>query len=78
MIRRVCAYGLDFKDYDGFIHDSCTLIPALELAYKTPIHASTGKTPVMLEKGWNPKIPVDTLKEDLVDIHPTASRLIIA
>ena len=27
----------------------------------------------MLEKGWNPKLPVDTLKKDLVDIHPTAS-----
>ncbi|MBW0541049.1 hypothetical protein O181_080764 [Austropuccinia psidii MF-1] len=45
---------------------------SLELAYKTSIHASTGKTPAILEKGWNPKIPVDTLKEDLVDIHPTA------
>ncbi|MBW0560611.1 hypothetical protein O181_100326 [Austropuccinia psidii MF-1] len=28
----------------------------------------------MLEKGWNPKLPVDTLKKDSVDIHPTASR----
>ncbi|MBW0525261.1 hypothetical protein O181_064976 [Austropuccinia psidii MF-1] len=27
----------------------------------------------MLEKGWNPKLPVDTLKRDLVDIHPTSS-----
>ncbi|MBW0538833.1 hypothetical protein O181_078548 [Austropuccinia psidii MF-1] len=29
----------------------------------------------MLEKGWNPKLPVDNLKNDLADIHPTASRL---
>ncbi|MBW0564000.1 hypothetical protein O181_103715 [Austropuccinia psidii MF-1] len=35
MIRRFCAYGLEFKDSDGFTHDWCTLIPALELAYKT-------------------------------------------
>ncbi|MBW0464248.1 hypothetical protein O181_003963 [Austropuccinia psidii MF-1] len=35
MIRRFCAYGLDFKDSDGFTHDWCTLIPALELVYKT-------------------------------------------
>ncbi|MBW0552596.1 hypothetical protein O181_092311 [Austropuccinia psidii MF-1] len=28
----------------------------------------------MLEKGWSPKLPVDTMKKDLVDIHPTASR----
>ncbi|MBW0526847.1 hypothetical protein O181_066562 [Austropuccinia psidii MF-1] len=27
----------------------------------------------MLEKGWNPKLPVDTLKKDLLGIHPTAS-----
>ncbi|MBW0501518.1 hypothetical protein O181_041233 [Austropuccinia psidii MF-1] len=26
----------------------------------------------MLEKGWNPKIPEDTLKKDLIDIHYTA------
>ncbi|MBW0523883.1 hypothetical protein O181_063598 [Austropuccinia psidii MF-1] len=38
------------------------------------VHASTGQTPAMLEKGWNPKLPFDTLKKDLVDIHSTASR----
>ncbi|MBW0507508.1 hypothetical protein O181_047223 [Austropuccinia psidii MF-1] len=73
MITRLCAYGLEFKDSDGFTHDWCTLIPALELAYKTSIHSSTGITPAMLEKGWNPRLPYDTLKKDLVDIHPTAS-----
>ncbi|MBW0480269.1 hypothetical protein O181_019984 [Austropuccinia psidii MF-1] len=50
-IRRFCAYGLEFKDSDGFTHDWCTLIPALQLAYKTSIHSATGKTPEMLEKG---------------------------
>ncbi|MBW0569883.1 hypothetical protein O181_109598 [Austropuccinia psidii MF-1] len=73
MIRRFCAYGLELKNSDSFTHDWCTLIPTLELAYKTSIHASTGKTPAMLEKGWNPKLPADTLKKDLIDIHPTAS-----
>ncbi|MBW0585947.1 hypothetical protein O181_125662 [Austropuccinia psidii MF-1] len=73
MIRRFCAYGLELKDSDGFTHDWCILIPPLELAYKTSIHASTGKTPAMLEKGWNPKHPVYTLKKDLVDIHPATS-----
>ncbi|MBW0529084.1 hypothetical protein O181_068799 [Austropuccinia psidii MF-1] len=73
MIRRFCAYGLEFKDYDGFTHDWCTLIPALELEYKTSIHSSTVKTPAMLEKGWNPILPYDTLRKDLVDIHSTAS-----
>ncbi|MBW0562980.1 hypothetical protein O181_102695 [Austropuccinia psidii MF-1] len=73
IIRTFCAYGLEFKYFDGFTHDWCTLIPTLELAYKTSIHALTGKTPAMLEKGCNPELPVDTLKKDLVDIHPNAS-----
>ncbi|MBW0531118.1 hypothetical protein O181_070833 [Austropuccinia psidii MF-1] len=75
MIGRFCAYGVEFKDSDGFTHDWCTLIPALELEYKTSIHSSNGKTPAILEKGWNPRLPYDTLKKDLVDIYPTASSL---
>ncbi|MBW0572675.1 hypothetical protein O181_112390 [Austropuccinia psidii MF-1] len=51
MIKSFCAYGLEFKDSDSFTHDLCTLIPELELAYKTSIHASTGKPHAMLEKG---------------------------
>ncbi|MBW0562278.1 hypothetical protein O181_101993 [Austropuccinia psidii MF-1] len=41
MVRRFCPYGLEFKDCDGLPHDWCTLLPELELAYKTLIHAST-------------------------------------
>ncbi|MBW0575923.1 hypothetical protein O181_115638 [Austropuccinia psidii MF-1] len=67
MIRIFCAYGMEFKDSDSFTHYWCTLIPALELAYKTSIHASTAKTPEMLEKCLNPRLPYDTLKKDLVD-----------
>ncbi|MBW0547852.1 hypothetical protein O181_087567 [Austropuccinia psidii MF-1] len=74
MIRIFCAYGLELKYSDGFTHDWCTLIPALELAYKTSIHASTSNTPAMLVKGWNPKLPFDTLNKDLVDINPTSSK----
>ncbi|MBW0485499.1 hypothetical protein O181_025214 [Austropuccinia psidii MF-1] len=74
MLRKFCAYGLEFKDSDVFTHDWSTLIPALELAYKTSVHSSTGQTPAMLEKGWNTRLPADTLRKDLVEIHPTASR----
>ncbi|MBW0491167.1 hypothetical protein O181_030882 [Austropuccinia psidii MF-1] len=48
MIRRFCAYGLEFKDSDSFTHYWCTLIPDLELAYQKSIHSSTGKAPAML------------------------------
>ncbi|MBW0522201.1 hypothetical protein O181_061916 [Austropuccinia psidii MF-1] len=50
MIRGFCAYGLELKDPDGFTNDFFALISALELAHETSIHASTGKTPAMLEK----------------------------
>ncbi|MBW0507152.1 hypothetical protein O181_046867 [Austropuccinia psidii MF-1] len=72
---RFCAYGVGFKYSDGFTHDWCTLIPALELEYKTSVYSSTGQTPSMLEKGWNSKLPADTLRKELIDIHPTASRV---
>ncbi|MBW0507221.1 hypothetical protein O181_046936 [Austropuccinia psidii MF-1] len=62
MIRRFCSYGLEFKDSYGFTHYWCTLIPALELAFKTSIHSSTGKTLEVLEKGWNPRLPYYTLE----------------
>ncbi|MBW0520262.1 hypothetical protein O181_059977 [Austropuccinia psidii MF-1] len=74
IIRRFCAYFLEVKYYDGFTHDWCTLIPSLELTYKNSIHAAIGKTPAILEKGWNPTLPVENLIEDLVYIHPTFSR----
>ncbi|MBW0549872.1 hypothetical protein O181_089587 [Austropuccinia psidii MF-1] len=73
MIKRFWAYRLELKYSDGFTHDWCTLIPALKLAYKTSVYSSTGQTPAMLEKGWNPRLPADTLRKDLLDIHTTAS-----
>ncbi|MBW0585121.1 hypothetical protein O181_124836 [Austropuccinia psidii MF-1] len=57
MVRGFCAYGLELKDYDAFTHDWCTLLPALESAYKISIHASTNQMPAILEKGWSPKLP---------------------
>ncbi|MBW0504400.1 hypothetical protein O181_044115 [Austropuccinia psidii MF-1] len=72
MIRRFCAYVLDFKDSDDCTHAWYTLIPALELAYKNSIHYPNGKTPEMLENGWNPRLFYENLKKYLVYIHPTA------
>ncbi|MBW0579113.1 hypothetical protein O181_118828 [Austropuccinia psidii MF-1] len=31
-----------------------------------------GKIPALVEKGWNPLLPVDHLKKNLLTIHPTA------
>ncbi|MBW0482970.1 hypothetical protein O181_022685 [Austropuccinia psidii MF-1] len=73
MIRSFFAYGLEFKVSDGFTHYLCTLIHALELSYKTSVHSYTGQTPAMLEKGCNPRLPADTMRKDLIEIHPKAS-----
>ncbi|MBW0549211.1 hypothetical protein O181_088926 [Austropuccinia psidii MF-1] len=48
MVRRLCEYGLEFKYCDELTHDWCTLLPALELAYKKSIHASTNQNPAIL------------------------------
>ncbi|MBW0526487.1 hypothetical protein O181_066202 [Austropuccinia psidii MF-1] len=74
MIRRLCTYGLEFKDSNEFTHDWFTLIPELELAYKISVHSSTGQTPDILEQGWNPRLPENTLRKDLFEIHCTAFR----
>ncbi|MBW0543381.1 hypothetical protein O181_083096 [Austropuccinia psidii MF-1] len=57
MIRRFRACGLEFKESDGFTHDWFTLIPALELAYKTSIHSPTVEFSGELENK-HPTFPV--------------------
>ncbi|MBW0499598.1 hypothetical protein O181_039313 [Austropuccinia psidii MF-1] len=73
MIRRFCAYGLEFKYSDGFTHSWYTMIPSLESEYKILVHSSTGQAPAILEKGWNTRPPEDRLRKDFIEIHPKAS-----
>ncbi|MBW0549355.1 hypothetical protein O181_089070 [Austropuccinia psidii MF-1] len=35
ILRRFCAYGMEYKDYEGYTHDWVTLLPAVQLAYNT-------------------------------------------
>ncbi|MBW0593388.1 hypothetical protein O181_133103 [Austropuccinia psidii MF-1] len=72
ILRRFCAYGMEYKDHEGYTHDWVTLLPAVQLAYNTSQHSTTGKPPAVVEKGWNPLLPVDHLKKNLLTIHPTA------
>ncbi|MBW0540820.1 hypothetical protein O181_080535 [Austropuccinia psidii MF-1] len=75
ILRIFCAYGMEYKDHEGYRHDWVTLLPAVQLAYNTSQHYTTGKTPALVEKGWNPLLPVDHLKKNLLTIHPTAKDL---
>ncbi|MBW0481257.1 hypothetical protein O181_020972 [Austropuccinia psidii MF-1] len=72
IIRRLCAYGMEYKDHEGYTHDWVTLLPAVQLAYNTSQHSTTGKTPAVVEKGWNPLTPVDHLNNYILTIHPTS------
>ncbi|MBW0471640.1 hypothetical protein O181_011355 [Austropuccinia psidii MF-1] len=67
-----CAYGMEYKDHEGYTHDWDTLLAEVQLAYNTTQNSTTGKTPALVEKGWNPLLPVDHLKKNLLIIHPSA------
>ncbi|MBW0482172.1 hypothetical protein O181_021887 [Austropuccinia psidii MF-1] len=72
IIRRFYAYGMEYKDHEGYTPNWVTLMPALQLDYNTSQHSSTGKSPSLVEKGENPLLTVDHWKKNLLTIHPTA------
>ncbi|MBW0468593.1 hypothetical protein O181_008308 [Austropuccinia psidii MF-1] len=72
IIRRFYQYGMEYKDREGYTHDLVTLLPAVQLAYNTSQKSTTGKSTSLVEKGWNPLLPVDNLSKSFLTIHPTA------
>ncbi|MBW0519183.1 hypothetical protein O181_058898 [Austropuccinia psidii MF-1] len=54
IMRRFCAYGMEYKNHEGYTYDWVTLLPAVQLAYNTSQHSTIGKSPSLVEKGWNP------------------------
>ncbi|MBW0504200.1 hypothetical protein O181_043915 [Austropuccinia psidii MF-1] len=72
ILRRFFPYGMEYKYNEGYTHDWVTLIPEVQLAYNTSQNSTTGKVPALVEKGWNPIFPVNHLKKNLLNIHPTA------
>ncbi|MBW0465736.1 hypothetical protein O181_005451 [Austropuccinia psidii MF-1] len=43
IIRRFCAYGMEYKDHEGYIHDWVTLPPAVQPPYSTSQHFTAVK-----------------------------------
>ncbi|MBW0573636.1 hypothetical protein O181_113351 [Austropuccinia psidii MF-1] len=72
ILRRFCAYGMEYKDHEGYTHDWVSLLPAVQLTYNSCQHSTTGKSPSVVEKGWNALLPLDHLKKNLLTIYPTA------
>ncbi|MBW0485549.1 hypothetical protein O181_025264 [Austropuccinia psidii MF-1] len=69
IIRRFCAYGMEYKEHEWYIDEWVKLLPAIKLVYSTIQHSTTGKSPSLVEKGWKPSFPVDHLKKSLLTIH---------
>ncbi|MBW0514613.1 hypothetical protein O181_054328 [Austropuccinia psidii MF-1] len=72
IISRFYAYGMEYKDNEGYTQDWVTLLPVFQLGYNTSKHSTTGKSPSLVEKGCNPLLPVDHLKKTLLTIHQKA------
>ncbi|MBW0480022.1 hypothetical protein O181_019737 [Austropuccinia psidii MF-1] len=51
IFRRVCDYGMKYKDHEGYNYDWVTLLPEIQLAYNTSQHSTKGKSPSLVEKG---------------------------
>ncbi|MBW0479567.1 hypothetical protein O181_019282 [Austropuccinia psidii MF-1] len=75
IIRRFCAYGMKYNYHKGYTYNWDTLIPEIQLSYNTSKHSTTGKSPSLVEKGWNLLIPVENLKKNALTIHPTVKYL---
>ncbi|MBW0472062.1 hypothetical protein O181_011777 [Austropuccinia psidii MF-1] len=74
-LRTFCAYGMEYKYHEVYTHDWVTLLPAVQLAFNTSQHSTTGKIPPLVGEGWNPLFTVDHLKKNCITIHPTAKEL---
>ncbi|MBW0478261.1 hypothetical protein O181_017976 [Austropuccinia psidii MF-1] len=51
ILRRFYAYGMEYKDHEGYTHDWVTLLPEVQLADNTSQNSTTGKIPALVEKG---------------------------
>ncbi|MBW0567296.1 hypothetical protein O181_107011 [Austropuccinia psidii MF-1] len=63
ILRRFCAYGMAYKDHEGYTHGWVTLLTEVELAYNVSPHSTTGKTPALVEKGWENAVEVKLTEE---------------
>ncbi|MBW0485935.1 hypothetical protein O181_025650 [Austropuccinia psidii MF-1] len=72
IIRRFCTYYMEYEDLEGYTHDWVTLLPAVQQAYNTSQNTTAGKSPSLVEKGWDPLLAVDQVKKNIQTIHPTA------
>ncbi|MBW0546184.1 hypothetical protein O181_085899, partial [Austropuccinia psidii MF-1] len=71
-LNRVQTYLNRVQTYLNRVQPYLNRVPAVQLAYNTSQNSTTRKSPSLVEKGWNPLLPVDHLKKNLLTIHPKA------
>ncbi|MBW0493965.1 hypothetical protein O181_033680 [Austropuccinia psidii MF-1] len=70
--RGLCAYCIEYKNNERYTHEWVNPQSEIQLPYSTSQHATPGKKPSLVDKGWSPLLPVDHLKKNLSTINPTA------
>ncbi|MBW0570822.1 hypothetical protein O181_110537 [Austropuccinia psidii MF-1] len=68
----LCIWHGIYHYHEGYTHEWVTLLPAVPPAYNSSQNSTTGKSPSLVEKGWNPLFTVDHFKKNLLTIYSTA------
>ncbi|MBW0482564.1 hypothetical protein O181_022279 [Austropuccinia psidii MF-1] len=75
ILRRFCAYCMEFKDHEGYTHDWVALLPEVQLAYNTSQHSTTGKTPALVERRVKSPLTCGPFEEKSSKHLPHSQRL---
>ena len=60
-LRTFCSFG-QIQDREGISMDWVAVLPQLEFAYNSSVHATTGQIPFQTAFGWVPSGPPDLIK----------------
>jgi len=63
LLRRFVAFGIEYKDASGLSRDWYSILPALQMAYNSTVHATTKRSPFELERGYLPLSPKDFISQ---------------
>ncbi|MBW0477565.1 hypothetical protein O181_017280 [Austropuccinia psidii MF-1] len=75
ILRRLRAYGMEYKDHEGYTHSWVTLLLAVQLAYNASQNSTTGKTPALVEKRVESPFTYGPFEEKPSNHPPHSQRL---
>ncbi|MBW0487724.1 hypothetical protein O181_027439 [Austropuccinia psidii MF-1] len=75
ILRRFCAYGMEYKHHEGYTHDWVTLLPEVQLAYNTSKHSTTGKKTCTGRERVEPLVASGSFEEKPSNHPPHSQRL---